>query len=203
MAVFFLISVAASRADAQTDGTLALGWEAGAMLPSDTSASGGNDLGIVWRFGRDETGWGWHWGLNWYETTLTRQVGGTRVELGDLHVRPITMGYGFTYVAGRTAIIADMLGGFAFTSMSMSPAARDSYQRIGQNGARLDAGMTWIARPEVLVWYDLSKNFGLVFNVGYMFARPTLTISTSAGQDVRRIDADMLMLQVGLAYAVF
>jgi hypothetical protein len=198
-----LIAATATAARAQTKGTLSLGWEIGPMLPLDASASGSSDFGLVWRLGRYETGWGWHWGLNWYETDITRQIAGNQVELGNLHVRPVTGGYGYTYVSGRTTVIADVLGGPAFTSMSMSQPAKDVYQRLGASGATLDASMAWVLRPEAMIWYDINRNFGLVVNVGYMLARPRVTVTTAGGTDIRRINADMLGVQIGLAYSIF
>jgi hypothetical protein len=203
-ALLVLILLAtATAARAQTKGTLALGWEIGPMLPISDSAGGSSEFGLVWRLGRYESGWGPHWGLNWYETALTRTVGDTSVELGNLHVRPITAGYGYTFVTGPWTVIADVLGGFAFTSMSMSQAAKDAYLRLGARNATLDASSAWVVRPEAMIWYDINKDFGLVVNVGYMLARPTITVTTSAGTTARRFNADMLGIQVGLAYSIF
>ena len=197
------IVVTAPSVRAQTQGTLSLGWEIGPMLPVDSSAGGSSEFGLVWRLGRYETGWGWHWGLNWYETDIRRDIGGTNVELGNLHIRPITAGYGYTFVSGRTTVIADVLGGFAFTSMSMSEPAQNLYQRLGAPGASLDTDLAWVLRHEAMVWYDINKKFGLVVNVGYMLARPTMIIRSAAKSDSVRVNADMLSIQIGLAYSIF
>lgn len=193
----------ATSAAAQTKGKLSLGWEIGPMIPVDASASGSSEFGLVWRLGRYESGWAPHWGLNWYATDLKRNIGGTDVPLGGLHVRPLTAGYGYTLVKDRTTVIADVLGGFAFTSMSMAQPAIDGYRRLGAQGATLDTSMTWVVRPEAMIWYDINKDFGLVVNVGYMMARPTITVTTTAGTDARRINADMFGIQIGLAYSIF
>jgi hypothetical protein len=198
-----LLVVSALPVAAQTKGKLSLGWEIGPMIPVDSSAGGSSEFGLVWRLGRYESGWAPHWGLNWYETDLTRTVDGTSVTLGNLHVRPITAGYGYTLVSGRWTMIADVLGGVAFTSMSMAQPAVDVYRRIGAQNASVDVSMPWVLRPEAMVWYDLNKDFGLVVNVGYMLVRPNLTIQSSAGTDVRRINADMFGIQIGLAYSIF
>ena len=81
--------------------------------------------------------------------------------------------------------------------------AVDVYRRIGAQNASVDVSMPWVLRPEAMVWYDLNKDFGLVVNVGYMLVRPNLTIRSSAGTDVQRINADMFGIQIGLAYSIF
>ena len=60
---------------------------------------------LLWRFGKSKPGWGFHWGLNWYAVKLERPVGGSVIELGELHLRPVMAGYGYTRIFGRTAII--------------------------------------------------------------------------------------------------
>src|SRR5581483_4597645 len=163
--LLLMLAVSALPAAAQTKGKISLGWEIGPMIPVDSSAGGSSEFGLVWRLGRYDSGWAPHWGLNWYETDLTRTVDGTPVTLGNLHVRPITAGYGYTLVSGRWTMIADVLGGVAFTSMSMAQPAVDVYRRIGAQNASVDVSMTWVLRPEAMVWYDLNKDFGLVVNV--------------------------------------
>ena len=57
--------------------------------------------GLLWRFGTSKGGWGFHWGLNWYAVKLERPIGGTAIELGELHVRPVMAGYGYTHLIRR------------------------------------------------------------------------------------------------------
>jgi hypothetical protein len=173
------------------------------MAP-DPAATGSYDIGLLWRFGHPKTGWGWAWGLNWYRTDIERFVGGSTVDFGELRVRPITAGYGYTQVIGRTSIAGTLLGGFAFTSVSLNPVAADAYvERLGARTVQADSGMTWVTRPGVGVWYDLNKKFGLHFNAGYMIARPNVTVKSSLGEDKRRVRADVFTFKVGLAYSVF
>ena len=43
-------------------------------------------------------GWGFHWGLNWYAVKLERAGRRHRDQSGELHVRPVMAGYGYTKV---------------------------------------------------------------------------------------------------------
>ena len=197
---------AATTASAQTEGTFSLGVEGGMKLAPDSAATGSTDFGLLWRFGHPKTGWGWAWGLNWYQTDIDRSVpvGGGVVDFGELHIRPITAGYGYTQVIGRTAITGALQGGFAFTSVSLDAAAEKAYiERLGARSVDADSGMTWVTRPSVGVWHDLNKKFGLHFSAGYTIARPHVTLKSSLGEDERRVRADVFTFKVGLAYSVF
>jgi hypothetical protein len=160
--------------------------------------------GILWRFGTTDPGWGFHWGLNWYAVDIDRPIGGTSTVLGELRVRPIMAGYGYTWVVRRNAVTADLLGGFAFGSMSISGAAVDAYRtRTGVQVLDADASNVFVLKPEVAIWHNINKLLGLNINVGYMLARPEVRITTSSGLDARRARADQFLVKVGLVYSIF
>src|SRR4051812_11168657 len=160
--------------------------------------------GLLWRFGRADAGWGFHWGLNWYAVKVERPVGGTAIELGELHVRPLMAGYGYTYNIQRYSITADVLGGYAFGSIDLSDPAVAAYRRVmNVAGASANASNTLVMKPEIGVWYDVSKRAYLNVNAGYMIARPDITVETPAGTDFRTARADQFILKVGLVYSIF
>jgi hypothetical protein len=205
IAVLVLMGAATTTtATAQTGGSFSLGAEGGTRMAPDPAVAGSLSIGLLWRFGHPETGWGWAWGLPWYGTDLERSVGGSSVDFGHLRVRPILVGYGYTRVIGRAAIIGKVLGGYAWTSIAMNPLAADAYiDRLGARSVEAGSGKTWVARPAVDVWYDLNSKFGLHFGTGYVIARPNITVKSSLGEDKRRVRADVFTLKVGLAYSVF
>ena len=208
--VMLLASVcrAAAQADTQNESRFAIGAEF-KVKTSDRAA--GEDYargqlgpGLLWRFGKTKPGWGFHWGLNWYAVKLERPVGGTAIELGELHVRPLMAGYGYTHVIRRYAITADVLGGYAIGSIKISDPALAAYQRAqGVTSAEANATNTLVLKPEIGVWYDITKKVFLNLNAGYMFARPDVEIVTSAGTDKRKARADQFILKVGVVYSIF
>jgi hypothetical protein len=158
----------------------------------------------LWRFGTTDPGWGFHWGLNWYAVDIDRPIGGAVTQLGELKVRPIMAGYGYTWIVKRNAITADLLGGYAFASMDLSGDAADAYRmRLGTQVSDADASNTFVLYPEVALWHDINRRLGLHINLGYMFARPEVTITTSKGTDVRTARADQFLVKVGLVYSIF
>jgi hypothetical protein len=160
--------------------------------------------GLLWRFGTSKPGWGFHWGLNWYAVKLERPIGGNVTELGELHIRPVMAGYGYTYRIRRYAITADVLGGYAVASINISDPAIDAYRRsLGVPTADARAGNTMVMKPEIGVWYDVSKRVYVNANAGYMLARPEVIIETAAGVDVRTARADQFIVKIGVVYSIF
>jgi hypothetical protein len=158
----------------------------------------------VFRFGRTDPGWGVRIGLNWYAVDVDRPVGGATTTLGELHIRPIMAGYGYTWARGKNAVTAALLGGYAFGSIEMADGAPAAYQsRLGVQAIEADASNTFVVRPEVDIWHDLNKLFGLNVNIGYIVARPDITVATSAGPDTRTARADQFQIRVGLVYSIF
>ena len=199
-----MCGVLATPVFAQSGGTLAIGADFSLRNAISPNVGGARDVSLLWRWGHDRTGWGWHWGLNWYATDLDRSIAGRDTRLGELRVRPIMAGYGYSYVIGRTSITADVLGGYAVTSLALAPAANDAYhQRLGAQSVSGDASNTFVMKPEVGVWFDLTRKIGVHVDTGYMVARPTVTVNSTLGRDSSRIRADMFMFKVGAAYSIF
>ena len=209
---FVLLLVPIARASAQTEtqgeNRFALGAEFKVKTSDRASqedyARGQLGPGLLWRFGTSKTGWGFHWGLNWYAVKLERPIGGNVTELGELHVRPFMAGYGYTHVRGRYSVTADVLGGYAIGSIGLSDPAIDAYRRaLGVAGVTARATNTLVVKPEIGVWYDVNKKVYVNVNAGYMMARPDVTIETAAGADIRKARADQFILKVGVVYSVF
>jgi hypothetical protein len=194
---------APAPAAAQTDSTLSLGGGVAHYHPIDDEAHDSTGFAIVYRFGRPE-GWRPAVGFNWFTTRFDAQVGDTKAELGDLRVRPIMGGYGYTMRRGRVSVSASAIGGVAFNSFEPSTSARIAYADA-LNRVLLDvkASNSLVGRTEVVTWYDLNARFGLMAVVGYIAARPNVTIITDVGSEKRRLTADSLKFQVGVGYSIF
>jgi len=151
-----LVSISAT-AHAQTKGKFALGADFALKIPGGDEAHGSEGVGLLWRFGHGKEGFGFHWGLNWYATDIDRSVAGQNVELGELHVKPFMAGYGYTKNIGRSSITAALLGGLAYTSVRLTPAASDAYRDgLGARSIEADSGWPLVVRPELSMWYDLN-----------------------------------------------
>jgi len=207
-AAFLGTCALAPPAHAQVDSRFAAGLDVSiattSRTTSDDYAHGGVLVEPLWRFGTIDPGWGVHWGLNWYEVRVDRSIAGAAADLGEVKIRPIMAGYGYTWVRGRETVSANMLGGFAFVSADMSSSVADVYRnRLGVQATDVDASNGWVLKPEIDFWHDINRLFGLNVNIGYMLARPDLTVTTSAGIDRRTLRADQFLVKVCLVYSFF
>jgi hypothetical protein len=199
-----LVLMSAAQVRAQSDNRVALGANFSVRKLVDESARGHSGIGLLWRFGEGETGWGWEWALNWYSADIRQPVGGTTVEFGELHVRPIMIGYGYSYRQGRQLYTASVVGGYSFTSMSLAPVAADAYyDRLGARSLSLRTSNPLVIRPGFSLWHDLNEKVGLNVSAGFLVVRPRVTISSTVGEDERRLRADTFQLKIGLAYSIF
>ena len=182
---------------------MAIGPEVTIRAAPGNEIGGGTGVGFTWRIAHDKTGWGWQYGLNWFSTDVGATGGSSARDLGELHVRPLLGGYGYTRVVGRYAITGSMLAGYAFSTISIAPGASDAYRRLGAQSVDVDASNPLVFKPELGVWIDLNKKMGLNLNAGYVVARPTLTIRTGLGTESRDVVADIFQLKIGLVYSIF
>jgi len=198
--------LAAAPAAAQSGSKLALGASIGTRIaPSSTVGGDRFGMGFLWRIGGSDEGFGWEGGLNWFSSNVDHSVGNTPAfALGELHVRPFMIGYGYTHLVGANAIKGSIQGGYAFASFSTAPSAANLYRdQLGGLSLSTDAANTFVLKPQVSLWRDLNDRFGLKVMAGYMIARPTLTIRSTLGEERLRLNADRIMVDVGIVYSLF
>ena len=98
-------------------------------------------------------------------------------------------GYGYTGVIRRYSITAAALGGYAIGTIRISDPAEAAYRRtLGVPSAEANATNTFVFKPEVGVWYDLTKKVYLNVNAGYTVKAITRTETsiTDVRERVRR-----------------
>src|SRR5438874_8554134 len=190
---FVELLLLAAPTRAQEGNTMALGVNFTARAADAATAHGSRGIGLSCRLGHSGTGWGWSTGLGWFSADIDQVVGGATAEVGELRVRPFLGGYGYTYSFGRTAISADLLGGYAFVSFQQTPAAADVYRdRLGARAVALHASNTPVLKPQVNLWIDVAKKRGVNLSAGYAVARPRLTIRSSLGEQAKRLHAGLV-----------
>ncbi len=194
-----------STALAQSEGKVAVGASVSAKAGTSRDISGHINPGLIWRIGHGGEGWGFDYGLGWYGADLKRTVGAESTAFGELRVRPIVAGYGYSKrLSERYRVSGKLLGGYSFNSFKMHPAFGDVYKRV--NGAVLtdiDVSNAFVLRPEVSTWIDVTRKIGINLSAGYTIARPEVTTTTSLGSESRRVRADMFTVRIGAVYSIF
>ena len=160
-------------------------------LPPDDSL--GNGVGPVIRL-RPRTGWGPSIGFSWTRTSLG-ETGGQE-GLADLVVRPVMGGVEYGLSRGDAVAALSFVGGYAFNSLDVDNRRVGSGRAIAvENGMTLRAGLS--------VWYDITPRLGLNVFGGYRLARPQVTFASDTDVTTRRVNADAVLVSVGVAYWLF
>ena len=189
-----LVGWPSGRAEAQEGNRFAIGIAFNEKAVSNSIARGNDGLAVTWRLSHDRPGWGWHYGFGWFAADLedldAPRPTGQHVLIGEVRVRPLMAGYGYTWVVGPVAIAATTIGGVAITSVN--PVNEES--PIDRR-----RGATPVVKPEINCWIDWGRKFGLNINAGYIVARPVVA---SSG-DAKRFRADTFSVAAGLVYKLF
>jgi hypothetical protein len=189
---------------AQTDNRLGVGASVTTRVAGSSSTTSSSDVGFDVRLGHEHDGWGWAYSFfSWFDTDLEGRPSVSRDSLGRLRMRPFMAGYGHTWTRGRYSITADLLGGFSFNSFDLDPSARTEYLVRGASDIDAGASNTFVMKPEVQVWYDVSPKFGVKISGGYLVSRPTVSIKSTLGEDARPVKADTILITVGIVYSIF
>jgi len=194
-----------TTAFAQSEGKVAVGASVSAKSGVAKDTDGHINPGFVFRIGHGGDGWGFDYGLGWYSADLQRTLGTQSTEFGELRVRPVVVGYGYSKrFRYHSRVSAKLLGGYSFNSFKLHPDFGAAYKRV--NDASLlgiDVSNTFVLRPEVSTWFDITRKIGINVSAGYTVARPEATLRTSAGNETRRIRADMFTVRFGAVYSIF
>jgi hypothetical protein len=203
LAAILIMTCAARSAHAQTDNRLAVGGSVTSRIGGGGGADASSSVGFDWRIGHGHEGWGVeHSIFSWYDIGVEPDQPRSD-RLGSLRVRPLMVGYGYTWIRGRAAFTPGVLGGLAFNSFHVDKAVEADYQtRLGARNVHGEATNTFVVKPQVQVWYDLNRRFGVKLNGGYLVSRPTLTVVSSLGRDSRSFKADTFLITVAIVYSI-
>ena len=197
---------AAHPVRAQEHNRFAMGITYNLRMSANDDAHGRNGVGVRWRLGHDNAGWGWHVGLGWYSTDIDHTINGNRVTFGKLTVKPLVGGYGYTHrLSERVSIKGALTGGVAFTRLERTLEADRELGIIaaGAGDSRLSKVVP-IIRPEASLWYDVHPKVGIGVGAAYTIARPKLAITTSSRTlESGRLNADTFTLSTGVVYRIF
>lgn len=147
-------------------------------------------------------GWGPSFGLNWFTGDIDVVVDGVRTTIGEVKVRPIMFGIGYTLDGGRARTTISLVGGYAFTDARVTAALPEG------TTASISITDAWVVRPNVGVTVALTKRLALVGSVGYIYTNPTITanvtrLGRTAGSVSGAYRADYVNITVGTAVSVF
>ena len=191
-------------ARAQEKNSFAVGVNFSQRLANDRDAHGNGGVGLSWRIGHSDQGWGWTYGLGWFTSDLDRSINGQRVHFGELKVRPIVGGYGYTHrLTDRWFVTGNVVGGFAYTKLNLTPEASSALQAAANaEGLEVRSRFIPVVRPEIRTWYDLHEKWGLTVGAWYALARPSVTLTTPTSRETLHLRVDTFSVSTGIVYRI-
>lgn len=150
-------------------------------------------LSPLFRFGAG-TGLAPAFDLNWFTADLFAGEDGPRV--GNVNVRPIMIGLGYTIRGDRLSLTTSVVGGYAFNSLHLEGEVPG-----GSLALKVTNGPVW--RPGVSIWYDASRRVALNVFAGYIMTRPTVTWLVDGAFEDRALRTDTVLVSTGVAWKVF
>jgi hypothetical protein len=186
---------------AQTEGRFTIGPQVSFHMPVGGELENSTGYGVAYSLTRPKShdGWGPEFGFGWFSTDLAGSLP------GNLTVRPILGGYGYTWVRGKVQYRVAASTGPGFAKLDVDDADRVAWSAtlgIPVDGVDVKRTM-WIVQPGGRVTYSILPRLGIFTSLDYEVARLTLQVH-SAGQTMeRKLRADMVNLKVGLSVGVF
>ena len=141
--------------------------------------------------------------LNWFDTDVDGEFAGVNGELGELRVRPLLGGVGYTLRHDRLRTTFSLVAGPAWNRLEIRDDVRDAFTAAGRGiDDTLDAA-SFVVRPGVGLSYRLVRRVDLTAFGGYMFNRPKFDVPTRTGETRNDWSADAVVLSVGAVFIVF
>ena len=171
-----------------------VGGSVGGIFPVDDDVKVGRAFGF--NFGlAPEHGLGVTMGFGWYTADLTLAGVSGDAEVGDLRVKPLMAGVGYTWLMGKVATGVSINAGVSFNSIRLN----DQYRTFFGPGTevRVDASNSFAARPQFRVEYAVARKVGVYTSVGYFYTEFDNVIETPRGRFENEWDASSFNVFVG------
>lgn len=206
LSIVAVVISTAARADDPVDTAVAhMGAGAGISFIEPSSSSGHSSQGVVflYHWHSFHSGWGPSFGLDWHSTDYNQTLGPVTAVLGTLQTRALLVGYGHTKRFKHFTTSANLNGGYSFNGYSENFGARPIFASGGTQLVGVGVDNSWVARPDVSVWYDVFSHIAVGVSAAYLWSRPNMQIATSTSFNTQRLNADAFEFTVGVAVGVW
>lgn len=131
--------------------------------------------------------------FNWFTADLFTP---TDTEVGNVRIKPLMAGLGYTTRHNRVSLTLSVVGGYAFNALHLAGV-------VPGNVLALKVTNSSVWRPGASVWYDANRRVAFNVFLGYLQTRPTVTWLVDGEFDQRQLRADTALVSVGVAYKLF
>ena len=133
--------------------------------------------------------------FNWTDAEIEASPTGLPA-LATVRIRPVMAGVQYGFTRGRLGAGASVVAGYAFNSLAID-------KTVAGSGRAVDVSNSFVWRPGVTLWYDVTQRIGLNVFGGYLFTRPEVTFVSDTEVVTHRLRANAVVISVGMAYWIF
>lgn len=116
--------------------------------------------------------------------------------LASVRIRPVMAGVQYGFTRGRLGAGASIVAGYAFNNLDIDKS-------VAGSGRAVDVDNSFVWRPGVTLWYDVTQRIGINVFGGYLFTRPEVTFVSDTEVVTHRLRANAVVVSVGMAYWIF
>ncbi len=197
------VAFLATDARAQSQAVIGLGLAVSSDDPTGQLGQSATSIGPLIRI-KMGTGFGPAIGFDWYAVGVQAMVGGERVYVGRVSVKPVMVGVAYNWNRGKYWLSSSLVGGYAFAGLDVNDRARPAFRSsLGASNLFFDAVNSFVWRPQLGVWYDAAPRVGITASIAYIGVRPKLRVGSDVGTRDTPLDAACTVLTFGLVYGVF
>lgn len=184
----------------------------GVSLKSTTTPGDdtGNALGptFVWRwrgkFSRADDRWAFSYRLSSFSSQVSSQIGAAALPVGDVKVRPLMIGLDYKMPRGKWQWATGVSVGWAINGVTVpGEYHRGVAERAGADDLWVDVHNSLVWGPRLKGWYDHDRRLSYLVEAGYLVTRPELDVRVHGVTTRRTLNADALILKVGVVYGIF
>jgi hypothetical protein len=199
IALLLLVCLPALAA-AQTEGKISVGASVSRIFPADDEVKPLTGFGVLARL-NPKRGWGVAGAFNWFRADL-EDPSGASGDFATLRVRPLMAGVSYTIGPPKVLTSFSIVAGPSWNRIDFED---EFLNRVGISPAPdVDIETSFAVRPGVNVTWSVAPRVGIVFFGGYVFNRPDVVYTDTAGTEFRnRWKADAAVLSVGAVYSLF
>ncbi|MBC8086029.1 MAG: patatin-like phospholipase family protein [Phycisphaerae bacterium] len=130
-------------------------------------------------------------------------LNGTSFTLGRVRLYGLLGGVVLSRHFGAVELSSGVSAGYAFGSFRTSGQARSVFADQGIADTRTRATSTWLAKPNISLWYSLTGKLAATVSTSYLMARPVLKFDGINPLADRSLQVNALQVSAGIGYRIF
>jgi hypothetical protein len=202
MVTLGLSGVAAGQSISDLVSRAGVGLDVGFVQPLDSDVDIGPAYGVYIGLA-PKAGWGLAGSLGWFSGDLLIDTGSGERDAGQIRVRPLMGGVGYTWVTGngKVATTALLTAGISFNSADIDDDYRQTFGPGADLSLELDNSLA--VRPALEIEYFVTPKFSLTAYTNLFLTRIDSELKTPIGNFSDRWNASSFQGFVGVMFYPF